>query len=88
MTYLHEAGRGDVIAPRVEIEEAGIAIIAQALLVIPSLGFEENSTPRSFNVLNSSRRTLGSSRLGTWNSEVFAKMPSKRLSGNCITRKS
>ena len=36
MAHLHEAGRGDVIAPSVEIEEAGIAIAAQALLVIPS----------------------------------------------------
>ena len=36
MAHLHEAGRGDVIAPSVEIEEAGIAVVAQALLVIPS----------------------------------------------------
>ena len=36
MAHLHEAGRGDVIAPSVEIEEADIAIVAQALLVIPS----------------------------------------------------
>ena len=36
MAQLDEAGRGDVIAPSVEIEEAGIAIVAQALLVIPS----------------------------------------------------
>ena len=36
MAHLHEAGRGDVIAPSVEIEEAGITIVAQALLVIPS----------------------------------------------------
>jgi hypothetical protein len=36
MAHLHEAGRGDVITPSVEIEEAGIAVVAQALLVIPS----------------------------------------------------
>src|SRR5215471_9578361 len=36
MAHLHEAGQGDVIAPSVEIEEAGIAVVAQALLVIPS----------------------------------------------------
>ena len=36
MAYLHEAGRDDVIAPSVEIEEAGIAVVAQALLVSPS----------------------------------------------------
>jgi hypothetical protein len=36
MAHLHEAGRGDVIAPSVKIEKAGIAVIAQALLVIPS----------------------------------------------------
>jgi len=36
MADIHEAGRGNVIAPSVEIEEAGIAIVAQALLVIPS----------------------------------------------------
>jgi hypothetical protein len=87
MAHLHEAGRSDVIAPGVEIEEAGIAIVAQALLVVP-LGFEENSTPRGFNVLNSSSRTLGNSWLGTWNKDAFAKMPSKRLSGNCNARKS
>jgi hypothetical protein len=33
---LHEAGRGDVIAPSVEIEEASIAIVTQAFLVVPS----------------------------------------------------
>ena len=52
------------------------------------LGFEENSTPRGFKVLNSSSKTFGNSWLGTWNSEAFAKTPSKRLSGNCIARKS
>jgi hypothetical protein len=36
MAHLHEAGRGHVIAPGVEVEETGIAIVAQALLVIPS----------------------------------------------------
>jgi hypothetical protein len=36
MTDLHEAGRGDVIAPSVEIEEARIAVVAQTLLVIPA----------------------------------------------------
>ena len=36
MAYLHKAGRGDVIAPSVDIEEAGIAVVAQTLLVIPS----------------------------------------------------
>jgi hypothetical protein len=44
--------------------------------------------PRGFNVLSSSSRTFGISWLGTWNSEAFAKTPSKRLSGNCIARKS
>src|SRR5271165_544292 len=33
-------------------------------------------------------KTLSNSWLGTWNSEAFAKMPSKRLSGNSIARKS
>ena len=74
MANLLEAGRGDVIAPSVEIEEAGVAIVAQALLVIPPR-IEENSTPRGFNVLNSSSRTLGNSWLGTWNSEAFEKTP-------------
>ena len=36
MAHLHEAGQGDVTALSVEIEEAGIAVVAQALLVIPS----------------------------------------------------
>jgi hypothetical protein len=36
MAHFHEAGRGDVIAPSLEIEEAGIAVVAQALRVIPS----------------------------------------------------
>ena len=36
MAHFLEAGRGDVIAPSPEIEEAGVAIVAQALLVIPS----------------------------------------------------
>ena len=36
MAHLHEAGQGDVIAPSVEVEEAGITIVAQTLLVIPS----------------------------------------------------
>ena len=87
MLHLLEAGRGDVIAPSIQIEEASVAIVGKALLVFP-LGFEENSTPRGFNVWNSSSRTLGNSWLGTWNSEAFAKMPSNRLSGNCIARKS
>ena len=64
MAQLHETGRGGVTAPRVEIEEAGIAIVAQASSLFP-LGFEENRTPRAFNALNSSRRTLGNSWLGT-----------------------
>jgi hypothetical protein len=34
--YLLEAGRRDVIAPSIEIEEAGVAIVAQALLVVSS----------------------------------------------------
>ena len=72
MAHLHEAGRGDVIAPSIEIEEAAIALVGKALLVISS---EENSTPRDFNVLNSSSRTLGNSWLGTWKSEAFAKTP-------------
>src|SRR6516162_4389518 len=35
VVHLHEPGRGDVIAPRVKIEETGIATIAQAFLVVP-----------------------------------------------------
>src|SRR6516225_658256 len=52
------------------------------------LGFEQKSTPRDRNVAESSAKTLGNSWLGTWNSDAFAKMPSKRLSGNFIARKS
>ena len=36
MAQLREAGRRDVVTPSVEIEEAGVAIVAQALLVISS----------------------------------------------------
>src|SRR3979490_2508417 len=44
MADLHEAGRSDVIAPSVAIEEAGIAIVAQALLVVPSrIGGEQHA---------------------------------------------
>ena len=87
MPYLREPSRGDVIAPGVVIEEAGIAITAQALLVV-SLGFEQKSAPRTRKVSESSAKTLGNSWLGTWNNDAFAKMPSKRLSGNFIARKS
>src|SRR5271169_4314293 len=87
MPHLEEPGRGDVIAPCVVIEEAAIAVTAQALLVVPPR-FEENIAPRGFNVLNRSSRTLGNSWLGTRNSDAFAKMPSKRFSGNFIARKS
>src|SRR5271154_4045165 len=87
MADLYETGCGDVIAPGVEIEEAGIAIVAKPSSLFP-LGFEENSTPRGFNALNSSSRTRGNSWLGTWNRDALAKTPSKRLSGNCIARKS
>jgi hypothetical protein len=41
-----EAARGDVIAPSPEIEEAGVAIVAQALLVIPSRICGEQHTAR------------------------------------------
>ena len=36
MPHLLEAGRGDVIAPSIQIEEASVAIVGKALLVIPS----------------------------------------------------
>ena len=36
MLHLLEAGRGDVIAPSIQIEEASVAIVGKALLVIPS----------------------------------------------------
>src|SRR6516165_2993579 len=36
MRYLHEPGRGYVIAPSVEIEEARVSTIAQALVILPS----------------------------------------------------
>src|SRR5260221_11856188 len=36
MVQLDETGRSHVIAPSVEVEEAGIAIVAQALFVVPS----------------------------------------------------
>ena len=86
MVQLDETGRGHVIAPGVEVEEAGIAIVAEALFVVPG-GFDENRIPRGFNVLDSSSRTLGYSLLGTWNSEALAKIPSKRLSGNRMESK-
>jgi hypothetical protein len=47
-------------------------------------GFEQKSTPRDRKVSESPAKTLGNSWLGTWNSDAFAKMPSKRLSGNAI----
>jgi hypothetical protein len=34
MPHLLEAGRGDVIAPSIQIEEANVAIVGKALLVI------------------------------------------------------
>ena len=87
MLHLLEAGRRDVIAPSIQIEEASMRSSEKPSWLFP-LGFEENSTPRGFNVWNSSSRTLGNSWLGTWNSEAFAKMPSNRLSGNIIAKKS
>jgi len=36
MAHLHEAYRDDVIAPSIEIEEAAIALVGKALLVISS----------------------------------------------------
>src|SRR6202035_4009507 len=36
MPHLLEAGRGDIIAPSIQIEEASVAIVGKALLVIPS----------------------------------------------------
>ena len=87
MVQLDETGRSHVIAPGVEVEETGIAIVAEALFVASSW-FDENRTPRGFNVLNSSSRTRGNSWLGTWNSEALAKIPSKRLFGNRIESKS
>src|SRR5215472_5677209 len=50
MAHLHEAGRSDVIAPGVEIKEAGIAIVAQPLLVVsPRIGGERHTVrPQRF----------------------------------------
>jgi aryl-alcohol dehydrogenase-like predicted oxidoreductase len=47
------------------------------------LGFEQKSTPRGPKVSRSSAKTLGNSWLCTWNSDAFAKMPSKRLFPQC-----
>src|SRR6516165_9835842 len=87
MPHLQEPGCGDIIAPGVVIEEAAITITAEASSLFPR-GFEQKSTPRDRKVAESSAKTLGNSWLGTWNSDAFAKMPSKRLSGNFIARKS
>ena len=79
MVQLDETCGSYVIAPSVEIEKTCVTTRPSSL---SPLGFDENRTPRGFNVRDSSARTGGSSWLGTWNREALAKTPSKRLSGN------
>src|SRR5271169_6842640 len=46
MVQLNETGRSHVIAPGVEVEEAGIAIVAEALFVVSSRVRREQNTAR------------------------------------------